>query len=369
MLFRSAAQQRAGRCGRVAEGVCIRLYDETDFKARPAFTDPEILRSSLAGVILRMKSLGLGAVESFPFLEAPPRKAISDGYALLNELHAVDDQLELTPLGRELARLPLDPRIGRMILEGRNRQALTEVLVIASALSVQDARDRPIDQAQAADEKHKLFDDERSEFMGLLKLWRWIEAGRGGRGESPTETAVHKLSNRQQEQRLRAQFVNPRRVREWRDVHAQLHTVAAEHGWRMNGSEATYEQVHLSMLAGLLGNVGCKSDEDEWYLGARGIKFWRHPGAHLSKRPGRWLMAAELVETTRLYGRGLAVIEPQWITTVAGHLLKRQLLEPHWEKKSAQVVALERATLYGLVIYNQRRVHLDRKSTRLNSSH
>ena len=356
-ISQAAAQQRAGRCGRVAEGVCIRLYDETDFKARPAFTDPEILRSSLAGVILRMKSLGLGAVESFPFLEAPPRKAISDGYALLNELHAVDDQLELTPLGRELARLPLDPRIGRMILEGRNRQALTEVLVIASALSVQDARDRPIDQAQAADEKHKLFDDERSEFMGLLKLWRWIEAGRGGRGESPTETAVHKLSNRQQEQRLRAQFVNPRRVREWRDVHAQLHTVAAEHGWRMNGSEATYEQVHLSMLAGLLGNVGCKSDEDEWYLGARGIKFWRHPGAHLSKRPGRWLMAAELVETTRLYGRGLAAIEPQWVTVVAGHLLKRQLLEPHWEKKSAQVVALERATLYGLVIYNQRRVH------------
>ena len=356
-ISQAAAQQRAGRCGRVAEGVCIRLYDEKDFGSRSAFTDPEILRSSLAGVILRMKSLKLGAVESFPFLEAPPRKAIADGYALLAELHAVDDQQELTPLGQELARLPLDPRIGRMILEGRNREALSEVLVIASALSVQDPRDRPLDQAQAADEKHKLFDDERSEFMGFLKLWRWVEQGRGGAHGSSGEAALHKLSHRQQEQRLRAHFINPRRVREWRDVYAQLHTVAAEHGWRLNGSDATYEQVHLSMLAGLLGNVGCKSDEDEWYLGARGIKFWRHPGAHLSKRPGRWLMAAELVETTRLYGRGLATIEPQWITAVAGHLLKRQLLEPHWEKKSAQVVAFERATLYGLVIYNQRRVH------------
>ncbi|HEX6019669.1 MAG TPA: ATP-dependent RNA helicase HrpA, partial [Burkholderiaceae bacterium] len=378
-ISQAAANQRAGRCGRVADGVCIRLYDERAFAARPRFTDPEILRSSLAGVILRMKALRLGAVEDFPFIEPPPRKAIADGYALLAELNAVDDANELTAIGRELSVLPLDPRVGRMIIEARERQALDEVLVIAAALSVQDVRDRPLEHAQAADEKHKPFDDEESEFMGLLELWRWIERGRGahaagasvakapasrrpvraGAANRPAgdEPAVHRLSNRQQEQRLRDQFVSPRRVREWRDIHSQLHTVVAEHGWRVNAAPASYEQIHLSMLAGLLGNVGCKSSDEEWYLGARGIKFWRHPGAHLSKKPGRWLIAAELVETTRLYGRGLAAIEPQWIPSVAGHLLKKQLLEPHWEKKAAEVVALERATLYGIVVYNDRRVN------------
>jgi len=361
-ISQAAANQRAGRCGRVANGVCIRLYDEKDYTGRPRFTDPEILRSSLAGVILRMKSLGLGSVEEFPFLEAPPRKAIADGYALLNELGAVDDENQLTPMGKELAKLPLDPRVGRMILEARERHSLTEVLIIASALSGQDVRDRPLEAQQAADEKHKKFDDERSEFMGYLKLWHWIEEGRGNHGHAAAAHAgqkvdSHKLSNRQQEQRLRDSFVNPRRVREWRDIHSQLHTVVAEHGWRLNEAPATYEQVHLAMLAGLLGNVGCKSDDEEWYLGARGIKFWRHPGAHLSKKPGRWLVAAELVDTTRLFGRGLAAVEPQWIVQVAGHLLKKQLLEPHWEKKAAEVIALERATLYGIVIYNNRRVN------------
>ncbi|WP_353092884.1 ATP-dependent RNA helicase HrpA [Methylibium sp.] len=369
-VSQAAANQRAGRCGRVADGICIRLYDEKDYAGRPRFTDPEILRSSLAGVILRMKALGLGDVEAFPFLEPPPKKAIADGYALLNELGATDDANELTAIGKELAKLPLDPRIGRMILAARDRQALAEVLVIASALSVQDVRDRPLEQQQAADQKHKLFDDERSEFVGYLKLWHWIEAGRGHTAHSPAApstaragegrgegTAAHKLSNRQQEQRLREHFINPRRVREWRDIHSQLHTVVAEHGWRLNGTPATYEQLHLAMLAGLLGNVGCKSDDEDWYLGARGIKFWRHPGAHLSKKPGRWLIAAELVETTRLFGRALAAIEPPWIVQVAGHLLKKQLLEPHWEKKAAEVVALERATLYGLVVYHNKRVN------------
>ncbi|HYJ96590.1 MAG TPA: DUF3418 domain-containing protein, partial [Burkholderiaceae bacterium] len=234
---------------------------------------------------------------------------------------------------------------------------------------------------QVADEKHKLFDDEKSEFSGTLKLWQWIEAGRGRSGQEPAVPAdsrtreagpahppgrggagghVHKLSNRQQEQRLRDQFISPRRVREWRDIHSQLHTVVAEHGWRLNGSPATYDQLHLSLLAGLLGNVGLKSDDDEWYLGARGIRFWRHPGANLSKRPGRWIVCAELVETTRLYGRGIAAIEPQWIPQIAGHLLKTQLLEPHWEKKAAEVVALERATLYGIVVYSNRRVNFGR---------
>ncbi len=359
-ISQAAANQRAGRCGRVANGVCIRLYGEPEFAGRPRFTDPEILRSSLAGVILRMKSLKLGAIEDFPFLERPPGKAIADGYALLAELGAVDEGNELTPVGQELARLPLDPRVGRMILAARERAALSEVLVIAAALSGQDVRDRPLEAQQAADEKHKLFDDEKSEFMGTLKLWRWIEAGRGVHGHGDQAQAAvdsHKLSNRQQEQRLREQFINPRRVREWRDIHSQLLTVVAEHGWRLNTTPATYEQLHGAMLAGLLGNIGAKAEDDEWYLGARGIKFWRHPGAHLSKRPGRWIVAAELVETTRLYGRGIAAIEPQWIPPLAGHLLKKQLLEPHWEKKAAEVVALERATLYGIVIYNNRRVN------------
>ena len=363
-ISQAAAQQRAGRCGRVADGVCIRLYDEQDFAARPRFTDPEILRSSLAGVILRMKSLPhLGRVEDFPFLEAPPRKAIADGYALLAELGAVDETGELTPIGAELARLPLDPRVGRMILEARARQALAEVLVIAAALSVPDVRERPLEQQQAADDKHRPFDDERSEFVGTLRLWQWIEAGRGMHGHAEgkgLQLDRPRLSNRQQEQRLREQFISPRRVREWRDIHAQLHTVVAEQGWRLNASPASYEQLHLSLLAGLLGNIGCKADDDDWYLGARGIRFWRHPGANLSKKLGRWIVAAELVETTRLYARGIAAIEPQWLPPLAGHLLKTQLLEPHWEKKAARVVALERATLYGLVVYNDRRVDYGR---------
>ncbi|MCW7537810.1 ATP-dependent RNA helicase HrpA [Aquabacterium sp. A7-Y] len=368
-VSQAAANQRAGRCGRVANGICIRLYDEADFAARAPFTDPEILRSSLAGVILRMKALNLGAVEDFPFIEPPPRRAISDGYQLLAELNAVDEQNELTSMGKELAKLPLDPRVGRMIIEARERQSLSEVLVIASALSVQDVRDRPMEHQQAADEKHKKFDDEKSEFMGYLKLWKWLDESRGGHRSASAAAAAapgapgaaggdsHKLSSRKYEQLLRDNFISPRRVREWRDIYTQLHTVVAEHGWRLNTLAATYDQIHLAMLSGLLGNIGLKSDEDEWYLGARGIKFWRHPGAHLSKKPGRWIVAAELVETTRLFGRGIAAIQPEWIPGMAGHLLKTQLLEPHWEKKPAEVVALERATLYGLVIYNNRRVN------------
>jgi ATP-dependent helicase HrpA len=353
-ISQAAANQRAGRCGRVANGICIRLYDEKDFEGRPRFTDPEILRSSLAGVILRMKSLHLGDVERFPFLEPPQRRAIADGYQLLNELGAVDDANELTPMGAELARLPLDPRVGRMILEARTRGALEEVLVIASALSVQDVRDRPMDAQQQADQAHAQFDDEKSEFSGYLRLWKWIHDARGGHGE------VHKLSNRQYEQLLRQNFVNIRRVREWRDIHSQLLTVVTEHKWRVNAEPAGYEPLHLSMLAGLLGNIGWKPEDDEAYLGARGIKFYRHPGAHLKKKPGRWIVAAELVETTRLFGRGIANIEPTWLEQVGGHLLRKQLLDPHWEKKSARVTALERATLYGLVVYSGRRVDFTR---------
>lgn len=349
-ISQAAANQRAGRCGRVADGICIRLYDEADFNGRSRFTDPEILRSSLAGVILRMKALHLGAVEDFAFLEAPQRRAITDGYQLLAELGAVDEANELTPVGRTLSKLPLDPRVGRILLEARERGALDEVLVIASALSLQDVRDRPLDKQTQADQAHKQFDDEKSEFSGTLKLWKWLEDRKGGHGTD------HKLSHRQYENLLREHYINVRRVREWRDIHSQLHTVVAEHQWKLNTTPASYEQLHLSMLAGLLGNIGCKNDTEDWYLGARGIKFHRHPGANLSKKPGRWIVCAELVETARLFGRGIANIEPQWLEQVGGHLLKKQVLDPHWEKKAGRVSAYERATLYGLVVYQQRRV-------------
>ena len=353
-ISQAAANQRAGRCGRVANGICIRLYDEKDFAGRPRFTDPEILRSSLAGVILRMKGLHLGDVERFPFLEAPRPKAIADGYQLLAELGAVDEANELTKIGHELAKLPLDPRVGRMILEARERGAMEEVLVIAAALSVQDVRDRPLEAQAQADQAHAKFDDEKSEFSGYLRLWKWLDEARGGHGTD------HKLSNRQFESLLRQNFVNVRRLREWRDIHSQLLTVVAEHKWPLNKLPASYEQLHMTLLAGMLGNVGYKLEDEEVYLGARGIKFYRHPGAHLKKKPGRWIVCAELVETTRLFGRGIANIEPQWIEQVGGHLLKKQLLDPHWEKKAAEVVALERATLYGIVVYNNRRTNFGR---------
>lgn len=353
-VSQAAANQRAGRCGRVADGICIRLYDEADFNGRPRFTDPEILRSSLAGVILRMKSLHLGAVEDFAFVDAPQRRAIADGYQLLAELGAVDESNELTDTGVALSRLPLDPRVGRMILEARDRGALAEVLVIAAAVSVQDVRDRPLDKQAQADQAHARFDDEKSEFSGTLRLWKWLEDSKGGHGTD------HKLSHRQYENLLREHFINPRRVREWRDIHSQLLTVVTEQRWPINSTPVGYEALHLSMLSGLLGNIGCKNDAEDWYLGARGIKFHRHPGANLSKKPGRWIVCAELVETTRLFGRGIAAIEPQWLEQVGAHLLKKQMLDPHWEKKAARVSALERATLYGLVVYSQRRVDYSR---------
>ncbi len=364
-VSQAAANQRAGRCGRVANGICIRLYDEKDFLGRPRFTDPEILRSSLAGVILRMKGLHLGDVERFPFLEAPRPKAIADGYQLLGELGAVDDANELTAIGRELAKLPLDPRVGRMIIEARQRGAMKEMLVIASALSVQDVRDRPMEAQAQADQAHAKFDDEKSEFSGYLRLWQWLDTARGGKRKDATDAADahgtdHKLSNRQYEVLLRQNFINVRRLREWRDIHTQLLTVVAEHKWPINAIPAGYEPLHLSLLAGMLGNVGYKLEEEEVYLGARGIKFYRHPGAHLKKKPGRWIVCAELVETTRLFGRGIANIEPQWLEQVGAHLLKKQLLDPHWEKKAGEVVAMERATLYGLVVYNNRRVNFGR---------
>ena len=360
-ISQAAAQQRSGRCGRVANGVCIRLYDEQDFAGRPRFTDPEILRSSLAGVILRMKSLHLGDVERFPFVEAPRPKAIADGYQLLAELGAVDEQNELTTVGRDLAHWPLDPRVGRMVLEARHRQALAEVLIVASALSVQDVRDRPLAQQTQADQAQAQFKDERSEFSGYLTLWSWLERQRGGGspGTQATDSATaptHKLSNRQFEQLLRQHFINPRRLREWRDVYSQLLTVVNQQGWHLNTQPASYEQLHGSMLAGLLGNIGWRQDDEESYLGARGIRFYRHPGAQLRKKPGRWVVCAELVETTRLFGRGIANIEPRWLEEVGAHLLRKQVLDPKWDRRHAEVQGMERATLYGLVVYSGRRV-------------
>jgi ATP-dependent helicase HrpA len=344
-IAQSAANQRAGRCGRVAAGVCIRLFDEQEFNQRDKFTEPEILRSSLAAVILRMKSLRLTDVETFPFIEPPMGRAIADGYQLLQELGAMDDANQLTAVGRQLAKLPLDPRVGRMILAARDNQALSEVLIIAAALSVQDPRDRPMEAQAAADQAHKKFADEKSEFISYLKIWKWFE-----------EAIAHKKTNRQLQDNCRSNFLSQMRLREWREVHTQLLTIVKEQGWRLNEAPATYEQLHLSLLTGLLGNIGYKSDEEAHYLGARGIKFYIWPGSALAKKAGRWIISAELVDTSRLYGRCIAQIQPEWLEKIGGHLLKKSYGEPRWEKKAGQVSAFERATLYGLVVYSQRRI-------------
>ncbi len=345
-IAQSAANQRAGRCGRVAAGVCIRLYEEQDYLLRPKFTEPEILRSSLASVILRMKSLHLTDVETFPFIEPPPGRAIADGYQLLQELGAVDDSNQLTQLGNKLAKLPLDPRVGRMILAALDNVCLSEMLIIASALSVQDPRDRPMEAQGAADEAHKKFADEKSEFQSYLKIWKWFE-----------EAIEHKKTNRQLQDQCRASFLSQLRLREWRDVHSQLLTIVREQGWRLNEAPATYENLHAALLTGLLGNIGFKAEDEPHYLGARSIKFHIWPGSTLSKKAGRWIMTAELVDTTRLYARCVAQIQPEWLEKVGGHLLKKSWGEPRWEKRSAQVSASERATLYGLVVYSQRRIN------------
>ncbi|MFN4341192.1 MAG: ATP-dependent RNA helicase HrpA [Azonexus sp.] len=345
-ISQAAARQRAGRCGRVASGVCVRLYDEADFNARPPFTDPEILRASLAGVILRMKSLRLTDVESFPFIEPPPAKAISDGYALLQELGALDDDNRLTKVGEALAKLPLDPRIGRMLVAARDFGCLKEVLIIAAGLSTQDPRERPQERQQAADEKHKQFADEKSEFLSWVKLWNWFKSAVDG-----------KKSNKSLVDTCHAHFLSYLRLREWREVHGQLHAMVTELGWKENEIPGTYDAIHMALLSGLLGNIGCKSDESGYYLGARGIRFLIHPSSPLQKKAGKWIMAAEITETTRLFGRCIARIEDAWIEKVGAHLIKRQYFDPHWEKKAMQVAAWERTTLYGIVINPKRRIH------------
>ena len=353
-VSQASSNQRAGRCGRVSDGVCIRLYDEADFANRPRFTDPELLRSSLAGVILRMKSLGLGDVVGFPFIDAPSSRLVTDGYQLLAELHALDEQGQLTKIGSKLARLPLDPRIARMLLAAEQQRCVREVLIIASALSVQDPRDRPMERAQAADEKHKLFQDERSDFMGWLKLWRWYE-----------EQVQHKKTNRQLQTLLQDHFLSPRRMREWRDIHSQLHAQTSELGLKENEKDAGYDTIHQALLTGLLGNIGFKSDEAKGrpkpgegnYQGARGIKLSIHPGSALAKKGPKWVMAAELTDTGRLLARTVAEVRPEWIEAAGRHLLTRMYIEPHWEKDGARVVAFERVSLYGITLAPRRKIH------------
>ena len=369
-ISQAAANQRAGRCGRVSDGICVRLYSEQDFLNRTPFTDPEILRSSLAAVLLRMSSLRLPKITHFPFIDKPLGRAIADGVQLLDELGAIEldasedmqgkdlqSGFKLTHIGKQLADLPLDPRIGRMLLAAKEQTALRELTIIASALATQDPRERPMDQAAAADQAHLQFADERSEFLSFIKLWDWYQ-----------DALRHKHSNRQLENLCKSKFLSPRRLREWRDVHGQLHTMLGEKGWKENQSPATYEQIHLSLLTGLLGYVA-KKEEDEksldrnskagGYLGARGIRPFIWPGSTIGKKAGAWILAGELQETSRMYARTIAKIEPQWVERVAAHRLIKSLSDPFWDSRQGEVMAFERGTLYGLPIYHGRRVRYE----------
>ncbi|MFW8566915.1 ATP-dependent RNA helicase HrpA [Orrella sp. 11846] len=346
-VSQAAANQRAGRCGREGPGVCIRLYDEQDFERRREFTDPEILRSSLASVILRMKSLRFDDIEHFAFVDAPTGRAIADGYQSLQELGALNERNQLTRTGQTLARLPLDPRVGRMLLSAVDQQCLSEMLIIASALAVQDPRERPVEAREAAMQAHAPFKDTQSEFLSWLKLWQWDRA-----------QLAQSLSRRAMSNLLKKNFLSANRMREWRDVHEQLVLLAKERRWRLNQSEATYEQLHRALLSGLLGHVGLKADESPpHYRGVRDLRFWVHPGSTLRRKAGKWVVAAELVQTSRLYARCVANIEPQWIEAASTHLLKKSWAEPTWDRKRGQVIAFESATLYGLPLYSGRRVH------------
>jgi ATP-dependent helicase HrpA len=373
-VSQAAANQRAGRCGRVMHGVCVRLYSEQDFNARPRFSDPEIVRSSLAAVVLRMKALQLGEMGSFPFLDPPHPKALADGVALLTELGALDERGELTPVGRQLARLPIDPRIARMLIAAHALDCLREVLIIASALAVQDPRERPIEQQQAADEMHRRFADERSDFLAWVRLWDYVRDGssadtdeqqRSVDAAAMRETATRPTptveSRRQRERRLAREFLHPWRLREWADVHDQLLQTLAELHLRPRPFPGTpdslYGAVHQALLSGLLGNIGTCLGDTAQYQGTHEARFVIHPSSALARKTPRWIMAAEIVDTTRLFARTVARIDPGWIEQLGAHLLRRSWSDPHWERKAAQVVAFERATIYGLLLYSQRRVH------------
>ena len=345
-ISQASADQRKGRCGRVAAGICIRLYAEEDFQSRQPFTEPEILRTNLASVILQMTILGFGEIASFPFVDAPDSRLIKDGYRVLEEIGAVDGQRRVTRLGRQLARLPVDPRVGRMLLAAADQHCLEEVLIIASALSIQDPRDRPLERREAADEAHYPFRDDASDFMGLIKLWRHLDEHR------------RHLSKRKFRNHCRDHYLSWTRVQEWYDIHHQLRGQLHEMGYRENRVEAGYEEVHKALLSGLLGNIGFKGGgREKEYLGARNTRFRIFPGSGLFAKQPKWVLAAELVETTRLYGRTVASIQPGWVESVAGHLVKRSYSEPHWEKGRGQVAAYEKVNLFGLTLVARRKVN------------
>ncbi|EJK2993543.1 ATP-dependent RNA helicase HrpA [Vibrio cholerae] len=349
-VSQASANQRKGRCGRTEEGICIRLYSEEDFLSRPEFTDPEILRTNLASVILQMTALGLGDIEAFPFVEAPDKRNVQDGVRLLEELGAINDQIKdpkkrLTESGKQLARLPIDPRLARMVLEASKFGCLKEVMIIASALSIQDPRERPSDKQQASDEKHRRFNHEDSDFLTLVNLWHYI-------GQQQKA-----LTSNQFRRQCKLDYLNYLRVREWQDVYTQLHQSTREMGFKLNDEPGSYHAVHSAILVGLLSHIGMKDQEKNEYHGARNARFNIFPASGLFKKQPKWVMSAELVETSKLWARVVAKIEPDWIEPLAKHLIKRSYSEPHWSKKNAAVMAYEKVMLYGIPIVPKRLVN------------
>lgn len=344
-ISQASANQRKGRCGRTEPGICIRLYSEEDFTGRPEFTEPEILRTNLGAVILQMLSLGLGDIEAFPFVEAPDSRFVKDGLNLLDELGAIDGR-ELTDIGRQLAKLPVDTRLARCLVEGAKRGALKELLIISAALAIQDPRERPLDAQQKADEQHRRFAHPESDFYAFVNLWAYSEAQQQA------------LSSSQWRRLCQKEFLNYVRMREWQDLVEQLREFCDELGFKENSEPASYEAIHQSLLAGHLSNIGFKDKERE-YFGARQSRFLPFPGSTIDKKP-KWLMAAELTETSRLFARTLARVEPEWAEQLAGERVNRSYFEPHWEKNRANVVAYEQVSLYGLVLIPRRRIDFGR---------
>ncbi|MDP9636682.1 ATP-dependent helicase HrpA [Rhodococcus cercidiphylli] len=352
-ISQASARQRAGRCGRVADGICIRLYSEEDFESRPQFTEPEILRTNLASVILQMTALGLGKIDAFPFVEPPDPRSIRDGIGLLEELGALkpatkDGTAELTPIGRELSALPVDPRMARMLVEANGNGSLRDALVVVAALSIQDVRERPAEHQQAADEKHARFAVENSDFLAYVQLWKYLRQQRD------------ELSSNQFRRMCRTEFLHYLRIREWQDLHGQLRQITRGLGWTVPDAESSENALHQSLLSGLLSHVGLREGDKREFLGARGAHFAIFPGSGLFKKPPRWVMAAELVETGRLWGRMAARIEPEWAERLAPHLVKRTYSEPHWSIKRESALAYERVTLYGIPLVTQRPVNYHR---------
>jgi len=343
-ISQASAKQRAGRCGRLGPGICIRLYSAEDFINRVEFTDPEILRTNLAAVILQMQSLRLGDIARFPFVEAPDERLVRDGLKTLQELNALDEQRRMTPLGLQLARLPVDPRLGRMLLAGAQEHCLNEVAIIVSALSIPDPRERPAEKTGLADQKHARFKHEQSDFLGFLALWNEFE------------TQKKHLSRSKLRQWCRENLLSYLRLQEWHDIHGQImEVILGELALKLNQAPGEYPEIHRALLSGLLSNVSLKQDQNE-YVGARGLKHFIHPGSYLFKAKPKWIMAAEQVETSKVYARTVAKIEPEWIETIGQHLIKHQYYDPHWERKAARAAIHDRTLLFGLTLQAGRKV-------------